>query len=95
MGIKTETAGRKAIENRLNRIEGQVRGVAKMVAEDRYCIDVLNQLQAVKAALAKAETEILKDHASHCVADAIASGSEEEQRQKFEELVVLFEKQRR
>ncbi len=52
---------------RLNRIEGQVRGVTRMVEEDRYCIDTLTQLQAVKAALAKVETEILNDHLGHCI----------------------------
>ncbi|MGB7404161.1 MAG: metal-sensitive transcriptional regulator [Pacificimonas sp.] len=81
--------------NRLNRIAGQVRGIARMVEEDRYCIDILTQMQAVKAALAKVESEILKDHASHCVADAISSGDEDEQRQKFTELVELFEKMKR
>lgn len=81
--------------NRLNRIAGQVRGVARMVEEDRYCIDILTQIQAVKAALARAETEILKDHAACCVAEAIASGDETEQREKFDELVTLFEKAKR
>ncbi|MGH6967308.1 MAG: metal-sensitive transcriptional regulator, partial [Phenylobacterium sp.] len=56
--------------NRLNRIEGQVRGVARMVDEDRYCIDILTQVQAVRAALAKVETEILKDHLGHCIEGA-------------------------
>lgn len=81
--------------NRLKRIEGQVRGVAQMVSDDRYCIDILNQLQAVKAALARAESEILKNHAACCVAEAIASGDAEEQRIKFTELVDLFEKAKR
>ena len=81
--------------NRLNRIAGQVRGVARMVEEDRYCIDILTQLQAVKAALGRAETEILKDHAACCVSEAIASGDEAEQREKFDELVTLFEKAKR
>jgi DNA-binding FrmR family transcriptional regulator len=56
--------------NRLKRIEGQVRGIAQMVSDDRYCIDVLHQVQAVKAALAKVESAILKDHAACCVAEA-------------------------
>ncbi len=84
-----------ALKNRLGRIEGQVRGITRMVEEDRYCIDILHQIQAVKAALAKAEDEILKTHASHCVADAIASGDEDEQRAKFGELVDLFAKAKR
>lgn len=86
---------RKSLINRLGRIEGQVRGVRAMVEQDRYCIDILHQIQAVKAALARAEDEILKTHASHCVADAIASGDAEEQRAKFGELVDLFAKAKR
>jgi DNA-binding FrmR family transcriptional regulator len=84
-----------AVLNRLKRIEGQVRGVAQMVERERYCIDVLHQIQAVKAALAKAESEILKDHAACCVAEAIASGDAAEQRAKFGELIELFEKVKR
>lgn len=83
------------ILNRLKRIEGQVRGVTQMVEDDRYCIDILHQVQAVKAALAKAENEILKDHAACCVAEAIASGDVAEQRVKFGELIDLFEKVKR
>ncbi|UVI38911.1 metal-sensitive transcriptional regulator [Qipengyuania spongiae] len=83
------------IVNRLRRIEGQVRGVAQMVEDDRYCIDILTQMQAVKAALDRAESAILKRHAACCVAEAIASGDEEEQRKKFGELVDLFEKAKR
>jgi DNA-binding FrmR family transcriptional regulator len=81
--------------NRLNRIAGQVRGIAQMIEDQRYCIDVLNQLQAAKSALAKVESEVLKDHAATCVADAIASGNEADQRSKFNELIELMERQRR
>ncbi len=81
--------------NRLNRIEGQVRGITKMVEEDRYCIDILTQMQAVKSALSKVESQILKDHAACCVAEAISSGDEGEQKEKFDELVDLFEKMKR
>ena len=80
---------------RLNRIAGQVRGVAQMVEDDRYCMDILNQIAAIKSALAKVESQVLKDHAACCVAEAIASGDEAEQREKFEELVDLFERTRR
>lgn len=75
---------------RLSRIEGQVRGVAKMIEQERYCIDILTQLRAIRAALGKVETEVLKDHADHCIADAISSGSEVKQRKKFSELIDLF-----
>lgn len=81
--------------NRLNRIAGQVQGLARMVEQDRYCIDILGQLQAVRSALARAESEILKDHAACCVSEAIASGDEQEQRDKFNELIALMERQRR
>ena len=81
--------------NRLKRVEGQVRGIAKMVEEDRYCIDILNQMQAVKAALAKVQSGILKDHAASCVTQVIKSGDVEDQHRKFTELVDLFEKVKR
>jgi CsoR family transcriptional regulator, copper-sensing transcriptional repressor len=80
--------------NRLNRIEGQVRGVARMVEDDRYCIDVLTQLQAVRAALAKVETELLRDHLNHCIVGAMVSGDEAEQRKKAEELIHVLERTR-
>ncbi len=78
--------------NRLSRIEGQVRGVSKMIEEERYCIDLLMQLRAIRAALGKVESEVLKDHADHCIADAVKSGSEKEQREKFSELIDLFDR---
>ena len=61
-----------------------------MVDEDRYCIDVMNQIAAVKAALKKVEDEILKDHVEHCVEHAIASGNVKDQRQKVAELVQVL-----
>ena len=81
---------RAAIVRRLHRIEGQVGGLARMIEEDRYCIDVLTQVQAVKAALSKVEDAILQDHAAHCVAAAVRSGDAAAQQKKFEELVALF-----
>jgi DNA-binding FrmR family transcriptional regulator len=78
--------------NRLSRVEGQVRGVARMIEEDRYCIDVLTQLQAVRAALARVETEMLKDHLGHCIEAAITGGDAAEQRQKASELIQLLER---
>ncbi len=81
--------------NRLKRIEGQVRGIAQMVGDDRYCIDILHQVQAVKAALTKVESAILKDHAACCVSEAIASGDADDQRTKFNELIDLLERMRR
>ncbi len=81
---------RNPIVTRLNRIEGQVRGVSAMVTEGRYCIDVLTQVQAIKAALRKVEDELLKNHAAHCVEAAISDGDAGAQREKFNELVELF-----
>ncbi|MDD3837805.1 MAG: metal-sensitive transcriptional regulator [Phenylobacterium sp.] len=80
--------------NRLNRIEGQVRGVARMVEDDRYCIDILTQIQAVRAALAKVESELLRDHLNHCIVGAMVSGDEAEQRKKAEELIQVLERAR-
>ncbi len=72
---------------RLGRIEGQVRGIARMVEEGRYCIDVVTQVSAVRAALARVEGAIIKDHVGHCVEHAIMSGDKAEQRRKVVELV--------
>src|SRR4051794_18309838 len=72
---------------RLNRIEGQVRGLARMIEDDRYCIDIVTQISAVRAALRRAEEEILQDHVAHCVEHAIASGDKREQRRKVNELI--------
>jgi len=81
--------------NRLKRIEGQVRGLIKMLEDDRYCIDVLHQMQAVKSALARAESEILKNHTASCVEGAIRSGDSVKQREKISELVDLFDRLKR
>ncbi|HWV82149.1 MAG TPA: metal-sensitive transcriptional regulator [Hyphomicrobiaceae bacterium] len=72
---------------RLNRIEGQVRGLARMVEEDRYCIDIVTQIAAVRAALRRVEESVLRDHVNHCVRHAIASGDKAEQEQKVAELM--------
>jgi len=76
---------------RLRKIEGQVRGLIRMIEDDRYCIDILHQVNAVKAALTRAESEILREHAASCVEQAIDSGDPEVQRRKFSELIKLFE----
>ena len=72
---------------RLGRIEGQVRGLSRMVAEDRYCIDIVTQIAAVRAALRRAEEEILRDHVAHCVEQAIVTGSRADQQRKIAELM--------
>ena len=78
--------------SRLNRIAGQARGVARMLEEGRYCIEILTQLRAMKAALGRVEDMVLKEHAATCVAQAIRSGDAAEQRKKFEELIELLGK---
>lgn len=90
MGIRKAVKHDRKLLTRLRRIEGQVRGVARMVEEGQYCIDILNQTQAVKAALRQVEEELLSGHATHCVADAIKGGNAKKQAQKLTELVELF-----
>ena len=81
-----------ALGNRLSRIEGQVRGIARMIEQDRYCIDVLTQIRAVRAALAKVETELLNDHLAHCIEAAISGGDADDQRRKAGELIQLLQR---
>lgn len=81
---------KEACLKRLKRIEGQVRGLARMIEEDRYCIDVVTQVSAVRAALRRFEEEILRDHVSHCVEHAIASGDGNQQRKKIAELMAVL-----
>ncbi len=80
---------------RLRRIEGQIGGLLRMIDDDRYCVDILNQAAAVRAALRKVEEEILRDHVSHCVSDAFTSGNLAEQRHKVDELVETIGRMRR
>jgi DNA-binding FrmR family transcriptional regulator len=80
-------ATKTEITRRLRRIEGQVGGLLRMVEDDRYCVDVLTQIHAVRAALHKVEEKVLVDHVSHCVAAAFASGDATDQRHKVEELI--------
>lgn len=79
-----------SVGKRLSRIEGQVRGLSKMVEEDRYCIDIVTQISAVRAALRRVEEEVLKDHVAHCVEHAIASGDKADQREKIAELMAVI-----
>lgn len=83
---------RTACLKRLNRIEGQVRGISRMVEDNRYCIDIVTQVAAVRAALKRVEEEVLRDHVGHCVEHAIASGDADEQRKKVAELISVLGK---
>ena len=80
-------SAKTSVMKRLKRIEGQVRGLARMVEDERYCIDIVTQLSAVRAALRRAEEEILADHVAHCVEHAISSGDKADQRRKIAELM--------
>jgi CsoR family transcriptional regulator, copper-sensing transcriptional repressor len=80
-------AGKDALVKRLHRIEGQVRGIEQMVVDERYCIDILTQIAAVNTALESLALEVLDDHVTHCVADALASGDETEAEAKTSELL--------
>ncbi len=88
--LHTIAADHTALLGRLKRIEGQVRGVAGMIENDRYCIDILTQISAIKSALTAVEREVLKSHADHCVAAAIESSDPVERRNKTTELVELL-----
>ncbi|MBM3647386.1 MAG: metal-sensitive transcriptional regulator [Alphaproteobacteria bacterium] len=85
---------KKSQLDRLGRIEGQVRGVARMIDQDRYCIDVLTQLRAVRAALGRVEQEVLRDHLQHCVTDAFNAGSTHDKQTKIDELLEVLESKR-
>ena len=78
--------------NRLSRIEGQVRGVARMIDNERYCIDILTQIQAIRSAMARVETEMLKDHLGRCIESAMVPGDSLQQRAKAGELIELLER---
>ena len=81
------TKNKAALVKRLHRIEGQVRGVERMVEQDRYCIDILTQIGAVRTALESVGLQVLDDHVNHCVASALASGSEAAAAEKSRELI--------
>jgi CsoR family transcriptional regulator, copper-sensing transcriptional repressor len=90
-----QAVAKASVIKRLKRIEGQVRGLARMVEEDRYCIDIMTQLSAVRAALRRAEEEILADHVTHCVEHAITSGNKADQRRKLAELTSVLRRTER
>ncbi len=78
--------------NALRRIEGQVRGLAGMIEDERYCIDVVTQISAVRAALTRVETDLLRQHMAHCVKSAMTSKDSKEQERVIEELIAVFRK---
>lgn len=85
---------KQATIRRLKRLEGQVRGVTRMVEDDRYCIDIVTQILAIRAALKGIEELVLADHVAHCVEHAIASGDRDDQRAKIAELLDVLKRAR-
>jgi DNA-binding FrmR family transcriptional regulator len=79
----------------LRRIEGQVRGIQRMIEDRQYCIDILNQIHAVKGALARVEQKILQKHFQHCVTTAMTGSSENQKQQKLDEILKLINRTRR
>ena len=80
------------VGKRLRRIEGQVRGIEKMVEENRYCIDILTQIGAAMTALESVGLKLLDEHVNHCVADALASGDPDAAREKTDELLAAVQR---
>ena len=78
--------------SRMRRIEGQARGITKMMEEDRYCIDILQQFSAIEAALRSTKLKILEIHTNHCVEEALTSGDKADQKEKIAELISFFSK---
>jgi DNA-binding FrmR family transcriptional regulator len=76
--------------SRLRKIEGQVRGILRMVEDERYCVDILTQLRAARAALRRVEDSVLREHVEHCVAQAIQSGDPAQQRAQVDELLEVL-----
>jgi|TARA_B100000749_G_scaffold280077_2_gene274669 DNA-binding FrmR family transcriptional regulator len=87
---KKKGAPHRSQMHRINRIEGQVRGIKKMVEEERYCLDILTQIKAVKSALNSVEANIVEDHLNHCVSNAVASKSEKETNEMMNEIKSLL-----
>jgi CsoR family transcriptional regulator, copper-sensing transcriptional repressor len=86
---------KEQVANRLRRIEGQVGGIARMIEEDRYCMDILNQTAAVVSALRKVESIVMENHLNTCVADAMRSNDPDQQREKTAEVMDIIGKYRK
>ena len=93
METKQHTTTHKEILNSLSRIAGQVQGVKRMVEEEKYCIDIVTQIQAARSALRSVEMQILQKHMHHCVSDAFLSGDQKNADEKMDELLRVMKKQ--
>lgn len=91
--MKGHTTRHEENLKRLARIEGQIRGISRMVGEGAYCVDILTQIQAAQAALGAVARRIMRKHIGHCVADAMRGGSREEADEKARELIEMLERQ--
>lgn len=91
-GTRGYSVDKEGLAKRLHRIEGQVRGIEKMVADDRYCIDILTQVGAVSTALESLALKILDDHVRHCVTGALAAGDRGDALEKTEELLAAVQR---
>ena len=78
--------------SRVNRIEGQVRGIKNMIEEKKYCVDILTQIKAARSALKGLELQILEGHANHCLMNAVSSGSKKDAKEKINEVMELIKK---
>ncbi|MBK24565.1 MAG: transcriptional regulator [Halobacteriovorax sp.] len=85
-------ADHKANLTRVNRVEGQVRGIGKMIEEEKYCIDILTQIKAVRSALKSLELEVLESHLNCCLKNAVESGSKEDMNEKIEEILTVVKR---
>lgn len=92
MTTNTHKTTHKALLNRTNRINGQVKGIASMIEEEKYCIDILTQIKAARSALKSLELEIMEEHLRCCVKGAISSKSENEIDTKIKEIIDLVKK---
>ena len=91
--MKENNTTHKETLNRLSRIAGQVKGIKRMVEEEKYCIDIVTQIQAARSALRSVEMKILEKHMQHCVGNAFESGKRKEADEKMTELLRVMKKQ--
>lgn len=85
-------AVKEEIRRRLNRLQGQINGIQRMVEEEEYCVDVLQQISAVRGALGKVASKLLEAHVNHCVYQAFTTGSDRERLEKIDELISVFDR---
>ncbi len=90
--MEKKGADHKSHLSRVNRIEGQVKGIKNMIEEGKYCVDILTQIKAIRSALKGLELQILEGHANHCLMNAVKSGSQKDTEEKINEIMELIKK---